>query len=337
MSEQFLSNEITKVDRLQGTGLDPRVGLRYQARRALRRGDKERLYSALVALDGFALAMGDGASSAARGARSTRSRAGGHLHGSLEGAAESAEDVARSAEQVFGKPIVDALRREHGLACGRVEQPVDLDYDRQGGSPGSRSTTRAGREAQAMSALLSVDGCFEVGGALAPIRSAELEEVARIVPHPTPEMLYVTAREVEDLPRAVIEDPRTVLLDLAAGRLLARKHVHRFQRPVTRTRLVGEARVYVLDASTSMLALGLGQSRARMRDAIMVAELATMMRRLEEPGRSVRLSLFYRYFHAKLGEPGASGRRARALPRSATSSARPAKAAPTSSRPWCRA
>lgn len=299
--EQFLANEITKVDRLQGTGLDPRVGLRYQARSALRRGDKERLYAALVALDSFALAMGDRESSARTGrALDALSGGEGTFTRRLE-AADSAEDLARSAEQVFGRSIIDALRTEHAAARARIGRPADPTNVDKELMRLATDYLAPGREAQAMAALLSVDGCFEVGGALAPIRSAELEEVAKIVAHPTPEMLYVTAREVEDVPRAVIEDPRTVLLDLAAGRLLARKHVHRFQRPVTRTRLVGEARVYVLDASTSMLALGLGQSRARMRDAIMVAELATMMRRLEEPGRAVRISLYYRYFTLNLG------------------------------------
>jgi hypothetical protein len=68
---------------------------------------------------------------------------------------------------------------------------------------------------------------------------------------------------------------------------------------VEKTHLVGEARIYLLDGSTSMLEDGLDQARARMRDAIILAELATVLERLSDPRRSVRLSLFYRYFTKK--------------------------------------
>jgi uncharacterized protein with von Willebrand factor type A (vWA) domain len=64
---------------------------------------------------------------------------------------------------------------------------------------------------------------------------------------------------------------------------------------------VGEARVYLLDASTSMLDGAPDGVRARVRDALLLAELATTLRRLEEPGREVRLSLHYRWFTKRLG------------------------------------
>jgi Mg-chelatase subunit ChlD len=115
-------------------------------------------------------------------------------------------------------------------------------------------------------------------------------------------MLLVHASEPTDLVHAAIDDPRRLLMDLATGRLLTRKFVLREERRVERTRLVGEARIYVLDASTSMLEQGQEQSRARMRDAILIAELATMLRRQAEHDRSVRLSFFYRFFTKKLGD-----------------------------------
>ena len=64
----------------------------------------------------------------------------------------------------------------------------------------------------------------------------------------------------------------------------------------TRTVLKGEVRVYVLDGSGSMLG-----PRARMRDAILVAELATLIRRLQDQARTSRVALFYRYFNHGLG------------------------------------
>jgi hypothetical protein len=131
---------------------------------------------------------------------------------------------------------------------------------------------RARLRRAALAALMNVDGCFEVGAALSPIRAREQEEVARLVAHPTPEMLLVQARSIEDLRTAVLDDPRSLLLDLAAGRLLSRKFVARSTREVERIRLVGEARVYVLDGSSSMLTDGIDKSRARMRDAIVLAD-----------------------------------------------------------------
>lgn len=299
--ERFLASEITKLDRLQGAGLDPGVGLLYQARRALRRGDRDRVYAALLALDSFALSVGDRENSTRTGAALDA------LHGTPGGftglstdASHVEQSLERSAHELFGKRVVDSVGQLYASARNRYAQPLPKEDD-----PELRRLAleylAPGSEREAVAALVSVDGCFEVGAAMSPVRSTELEEIARLVPHPTPEMLLVTARSVEDVPAAVFDDPRRILLDLAAGSLLSRKYVLRSQRPVERTRLVGEARVYLLDASTSMLSQGREMARARMRDAIMLAELATMLRRLEEPRRRVRLSLYYRFFTLKLG------------------------------------
>ncbi|NUP14401.1 MAG: VWA domain-containing protein, partial [Polyangiaceae bacterium] len=300
--ERFLASEITKLDRLQAAGLDAKVAVLYQAKQAVRRGDRDKLHAALVAMDSFALAVGDGAASGFTG-RALDELAGGpgRYTERWEDGDHIRESLDRSAEQIFGRRIVSSIAEQYSLARKRFEASDTTNVDAELRSL-ALDYLAPGSEGEALAALVSVDGCFEVGGALSAVRATELETIARIVAHPTPEMLTMTAHGIEDVRQAVIEDPRTILLDLAAGRLLARKFVQRIQRPVTRTRLVGEARVYVLDGSTSMLSQGLEQSRARMRDAIMVAELATMLRRLEEPGRSVRLSLFYRYFTLKLGE-----------------------------------
>jgi uncharacterized protein YqgV (UPF0045/DUF77 family) len=64
--------------------------------------------------------------------------------------------------------------------------------------------------------------------------------------------------------------------------------------------MVGEARVYLLDGSTSMLEHGRDMARGRMRDAILVAELSTMMERLQNADRHTRVVLFYRYFTKRI-------------------------------------
>jgi len=294
--ERWLASEITHIDRLEAAGLDPRVALGHQAKHAARRGDRDRLYTALLALDGFALAVGDRQVSERTG-RALDCLPGVDIRRDA-GRDSARASLARSADELFGKRVVanlgksvDAARLKYGaLGTDPELQRLALEY------------LAPGAEHASISALMAVDGCFEVGSALSPVRAREQEEIARLVAHPTPEMLLVQARSIEDIPRAILDDPRSLLLDLAAGRLLARKFVARHTRAVERTRFVGEARVYVLDGSSSMLTDGKQQSRARMRDAIILAELATMMRRLDQPGRSVRLSLYYRYFTLKLGE-----------------------------------
>ena len=116
-----------------------------------------------------------------------------------------------------------------------------------------------------------------------------------MVKHPTQDLTLLPAEDANDLKDAIIGDPRTILLDLAIGRLFARRFVR--DEPTKKTRIVfyGEVRVYVLDGSGSMLG-----TRARVRDAILIAELSTVMKRLERP-RDVRCTLFYRYFDEQLG------------------------------------
>ena len=155
-------------------------------------------------------------------------------------------------------------------------------------------------ERQAVSALLSVDGCFDVGAPLVPTRVRQEQIVARLVRHPTQHMVLTRARTPDDLTTAVIDDPRSVLLNLATGRLLTRRFVDYETRVSERTEMVGEARVYLLDGSTSMLDHGREMARARMRDAILVAELSTMMERLSNADRHTRVVLFYRYFTKRI-------------------------------------
>ncbi|WP_394832569.1 VWA domain-containing protein [Pendulispora rubella] len=143
---------------------------------------------------------------------------------------------------------------------------------------------------------LAVDGAFELGAPMTPVRVDEERRRLRAVRFPTPAMQLVSARGAEDLRDALITDPRALLLDLAAGRLLSRRFIREEVERRSRVVMTSEVRVYVLDGSTSMQG-----NRARMRDAIVLAELATLRKRLEDPGH-VRPMLYFRYFTKELGD-----------------------------------
>ncbi|WP_394843121.1 VWA domain-containing protein [Pendulispora brunnea] len=143
---------------------------------------------------------------------------------------------------------------------------------------------------------LAVDGAFELGAPMTPVRIEEERRRVRAVRFPTPAMQLVPARGPEDLRDALISDPRALLLDLAAGRLLSRRFIREEVERHSRVLMTSEVRVYVLDGSTSMRG-----NRSRMRDAIVLAELATLRKRLEDPGH-VRPMLYFRYFTEELGD-----------------------------------
>jgi Mg-chelatase subunit ChlD len=279
---QRVAREIARIDRLEAAGLDAGVGLVHQARLAIDRGDPRRLYAALVALDDAAAGAGDAPVLALTGRGVARMWEGDDP--SLPGAADAS--MRRSAEDLLGRDVSGAVR--DAFATGREASHEGLE-DELASHVGERA------ELELLRSCVMVDGCFEVGGALAPVRVVEEDRVLRQVRHPTPELLLVPAREVEDLADAVVTDPRTVLLDLAAGRLLARRYVRTDVHRRAKTRLRSEVRVYVLDGSGSMRG-----PRARVRDAMLVSEIATLVARIQSPG-TTRCTLYYRYFDEELG------------------------------------
>ncbi|MDI1447411.1 hypothetical protein [Polyangium sp. 6x1] len=295
---RHLAMEIARIDRLEAAGLSPHRGLLHQAKDALARGERQRLHAALVALDGASLAAGDEAFSEA--ASRARKKLG-------EGEGEDAEadklrGLRRSSEEMFGGAAMAAIAEGYVQARKSQEKPPKNESDEdkkyrllalQWLAPENEAETHA--------ALCSIDGTVDVGVPLAPVRVTEVETRARLVRHPTPDLLLMPARDVTDIPHAVVEDPRTVLLALAEGRLLARRYVEQEVKKRTRTRLVGEARIYVLDGSSSMLEDGKKGARARVRDAILLAELGMLVKRFAEGDRSTRLTLHYRYFTKKIG------------------------------------
>lgn len=282
-----IARDITRLDRLQAAGVAPDVGLLHQARTAVTRGERERLFAVLTAVDRFAVARGD-LDTVDRTEQALRKL---DPDCETETAAAISASLDRSVQEVFGEAVAGAVTRGYERAR---ENLADIENRFVQGL--MAKYLAPGAERAMLSAALCVDGSFDVGGVLSPVRVTEQEIRLESVPFPTPEMILVPARGPEDVPNAVIEDPRLVLLSLAEGKLLTRRYVQ--ERPHLRKRTVmrGEVRIYVLDGSGSMIG-----PRARMRDAILVAELATLARRLAEPRRKTRVVLFYRYFNEGLG------------------------------------
>lgn len=294
---RYLAKEIARIDRLEAAGLSAQKGLTYQAKEALARGERQRLHAALVALDGVALAAGDEAlvEKTARG----RLKMGDGEEGDPE--AEKQRDLRRSSEAMFGHEAMSAIAegyveaRKSQKKAPKEETPEEKKYRLlalEWLSPEHESETHA--------ALCSMDGTVDVGVPLAPERVTEVETRVRLVRYPTPHLLLMPARDVADVPHAIIEDPRLVLFSLAEGRLLARRFVAEEHKKRERIKMVGEARVYVLDGSSSMLEDGKKGARARVRDAILLAELGMLVRRFSESQRQTRIVMHYRYFTKKV-------------------------------------
>ena len=286
---RYLAAEITRIDRLEAAGLDADVSLVHQAKTALARRDPRRLFAALSAIDSNALSSGDLEVSKRTG------RALSSISGSGAGSTSDAS-LARSAAELLGEAA-----RVVPLAVDDARSDA-LQQLGLGGVPSDREAAQAflkylpeGSEKALVRAAIAADGFFEVGGALAPVRVVEERRLLQVVRHPTQDLVLTPAEDVNDLRDAVIGDPRSILLDLATGRLFARRFA--LERVARRTRVImrGEVRVYVLDGSGSMIG-----PRARVRDGILVAELSTLMRRLDDPG-DTRCTLFYRYFDEALG------------------------------------
>lgn len=287
---QSIARQMTRINRYEAAGLSPDVALLHQARAALSRGERDRLFAALSVLRRSAIDRGDVDAAGLTTAAIDR-LVGPRARGGL-----AAASIARSAEEVFGERFARAI--EEGYARGRA-----IDRDEHDESlheytlDALREYYAPGQERAALASALAVDGCFEVGGALSPVRVHEQHLRRRVVPYPTQSMKLEQATGPEDLPSALITDPRAIILDLAAGRLLTRRYLEDDLVTRPRTAMQGEVRVYVLDGSSSMIG-----ARARMRDAILMAELATLMKRLEQPQGGARVVLYYRYFTLELSE-----------------------------------
>ncbi|MCA9656635.1 MAG: VWA domain-containing protein [Myxococcales bacterium] len=288
---ESIAQQITRINRVQAAGLSGDVALLHQARRAMSRGERDTMFAALSELRRCAAASGD-----EEIARITTAAID-----QMRGKGPSAElgmlSMQRSAEQVFGERVLEAVTKGYRRGRARAPDPDAGETDVERWLARQVQQHYApGKERATLAHALTVDGCFEVGGVLSPVRVQERYIVRRVVPYPTAQLELVPASGPQDIPSAVVRDPRTIIMDLATGRLLARRFIQEEVATRPRTVMQGEVRIYVLDGSSSMLG-----PRARMRDSLMVAELATLLRRLENPTDNTRVVLYYRYFNAYLG------------------------------------
>ena len=289
---EHLAQQIARIDRLEAAGVSPETTLTHQLRQAATRGERERAYAALCAIRGVAVGRND------EQLLALSARAMDALGAS---AADRDASLARSANEMFGvdlqsiaKTTYDGARKKHRTWRNEkdpIKREAAMHSETYFTDDGARGVTAA---------AISVDGCFDVGGAMIPTRIEEHETVVRAVRHPTPDLALLPALDVEDLQDVIIEDPRTLVLDLAAGRLLARRYIAHENVTRQRTVLRGEVRAYLLDGSGSMI----GQ-RARMRDAILASEILTLRRRLMEHAKLARIVLILQVLQRARGAVGA--------------------------------
>jgi hypothetical protein len=279
---EHLAQQISRIDRLEAAGLSPDATLTHQLRQAATRGERERAYAALCAMQTIAVGMGDEKLLSL----STRAMT------SMGGDADREASLARSANEMFGVDLQTVTKQtyEHARKRHRVWRNNNDPVKREAAMHSESYFTDDGARGLTAAAI-SVDGCFDVGGAMIPTRIEEHETIVRAVRHPTKDLALLPAVDVEDVQDAVIEDPRTLVLDLAAGRLLARRFIAHEDVKRQKTVLRGEVRAYLLDGSGSMIG-----PRARMRDAIVASELLTLRRRMMQHAKLAHVVLFYRYF-----------------------------------------
>jgi len=254
----LLARRIARIDRFEAAGVAPDVDLGFQVREAAARGELPRLCAALCALEESAFAAGDYPLQRLAGA------AVAALSGGPErrlAAPARARSLAASHEQIFGSALRASIDRAYQTAARRLAQlradpPSDPDvaflFTEEFFDDWEKYLTVHATE-HLLAAAVASDGCFQVGGTVSPGRGGADGLRAELVEFPQEEMVLEPIGGVGDLANAVIGDPRSVLLDLAAGRLLARRYIAMRPHSSGERRLRNEVRVYVLDGSSSML------------------------------------------------------------------------------------
>jgi hypothetical protein len=267
-----ITEQIRQINLWQAGGLDPDVDLRHQLQGAVRRRDGKAVAALLAAFD-----------EVARGSR---------VQASLLARVGAVRALVKQRAPALSEPPTLAELSQHTFgdtAAAAIRRGSERARNESGALPGA--------EGELVRAGTAVDGSFELGRSVAPVRVLEEQRRMAEVEFPTQSMLLAPARKVGDLPNSLIGDPRLVLYDLASRSLLARRYLaERKQRRATSPRYT-EARYYLLDGSASMAG-----RRGRMRDALVIAELATMIRHLEHGTATARPVVYYRYF-SKGSEP----------------------------------
>lgn len=267
-----ITEQIREINQWQARGVDPDVAVSHQIRQAVSRRDSAAVSSLLAVLDDLVQSSPQ---------QATLGRRVGGLRSKLSASlqAESAPPTLTAlCERTFGDTAARAIRRGSERAQRELGAPATAEGE----------LIRAGS---------SVDGAFELGRSVAAVRVLEEQRRMAAVEFPTQTMVLELARNVADLPNSLISDPRMVVYDLASHTLLARRYLAQRTRKVAGTARYSEARYYLLDGSASMAG-----RRGRMRDAILISELGTMIRHLEHGTATARPIVYYRYF-SKATEP----------------------------------
>ncbi len=281
-----ITTGITELNRLQAAGVDPTVRVDYQLRRARTRRDARGAYLALKTLDVFARQRGDVAL-AQRTARCIEH---------LERGAPSYERGAVTGDPGLHSALPESVREalHASYRDGRDEAIRALATATMSDTSELRRRaahlSEQGALATALMGLVA-DGCFDIGGSVSPVRVSEDLRTRLEVRHPTATLTLARATGPSDLGSAVIDDPRLLLYELATGRLLCRRYLDERVERRSRTGLLAQVRIYVLDGSSSMVG-----ARARMRDALLVSELGALVGRLTAREAYVHSVLYFRYF-----------------------------------------
>lgn len=266
---EAVCEELRQLQRMARV-VDPVVSVDHQIREAAKRGDRRILRGA----------------SAARAYLRAEER---HDDAAMKIAAElsSASDVGEMPPRVN-----EAIEVGYGEARVRLDEAINAApplqrFRLQAHAADLRSTAEAGL----LRMTLDASADFDVGVSLEQEAREVVDDLREVVSYPTATLTLSPVDEVAGVKDAIIEDPRLLLYHLASRRLLQR----RFIRNGKRRRRVGSVRAsvrfYLLDGSSSMRG-----ARGRMRDALFVAELASLVARLERPEGRIRSLLYYRYF-----------------------------------------
>ena len=270
----MVAGELEHLSRFEARGLRGDATLFGQLREARRRGDTRRALAACAAIAYLRT-----------GSQRPVSRALAALAETLE-VDEGSSALPASVAEAIGQGFERArASTEASLEAAGPSEALALRRRR------TELTERARHALLRMA--LGVDGLFDVGGGLERDRAVQPLAAMERVRYPTRELELRRAEGPGEVADAIIEDPRLLIYHLATRRLLIRRYRQRRVRQRRRPRVRAAVRFYLLDGSSSMLG-----DRARMRDAILVAELASLVSRLERPSGRIHSLLYYRYFNA---------------------------------------
>jgi hypothetical protein len=280
----YITEQVRTLNALQRAGLKPTVDLGQQLKQAIGRRDAALVSSCLFALRHFSNS-GGGPEPLKRLAGLTRA----YLPNSV---ARSAKEVSDADAHPPG--VLQAVKR--GIEAARTAR-----RGAKGGAVQEQLVAQALGStalAQLVSGAAAVDGCFELGRSVAPVRASEEQARLRPVPFPTQTMVLRPAETVQEIGSSLFGDPRLLLLDFATGRLLTRTYLGTPRAAPSSAERVSEARYYLLDGSDSMLG-----RRGLLRDSLLLSELSSLIEFLSSPGAApVVPVVYYRYF-AKRAEP----------------------------------